>query len=309
MDAENVAVCRQFAMENLSHHQFLDTDAHKLKRRFNGLIERLSWCGQKRKADALRQLLSFLEEVAAQQQLRSDDCDNVLALLSFLASSPQKSAYDAISDDLKLLLAPKQAETETLKHILNEEPFSGDHWQTDNTTVSSDDDGAKDDDDISTDLENDKTLNFDDWHPHLDLKRYEIEAKRVAEKWMKELDRTQYWRRNRNFCPPSEVTFDALIPSSLVPSLQKHIYDKTKLPGDHPNNQLYLHEAELVRELLFLLTGESSSAIFRLESDFYTVFINYFFFLISLDQKAIPVVACHRERRCEIAGSTLRYRL
>lgn len=103
-------LCEQFAMSKVRHHNYLSVNSHEIRRRLNGLQERLSISNYQQYSDRLAVLCSAL--ISDPQCEKHYETDVQWSILSFLLEVAQRpeTALEKLSQNARLMsISPKSA--------------------------------------------------------------------------------------------------------------------------------------------------------------------------------------------------------
>lgn len=122
--AENVQLCEQFAMSKVRHHNYLSVNSHEIRRRINGLQERMSISNYQKYADRLDVLCSALiSDPMCEKHYETDVQWSVLCFLLEVAQRPETGLAKlsntklciAAKSGLEVAMTPPKPESPKLK--------------------------------------------------------------------------------------------------------------------------------------------------------------------------------------------------
>ncbi|XP_064652769.1 gamma-tubulin complex component 5-like [Lineus longissimus] len=96
---ENFPICLNFALSNFKYHRFLDVDSHKVTRAIDGIIEKFQVHSQQPKANSFKKLVDeFLEGPLPNENPKSDTHYALISLLLSLSEAPTKKKYQPLAE-------------------------------------------------------------------------------------------------------------------------------------------------------------------------------------------------------------------
>ncbi|TPX32138.1 hypothetical protein SmJEL517_g04723 [Synchytrium microbalum] len=238
----------------LRFHKYPSTDHMDIQRRLQGMVNKFSFAGLDAKSEALDDLVKQICKLT-----KSFDVYDLLSFILSMSESPTHAAWDApdaiIKQDPHSILK--------WKDVIASEPLEGYHWSR-QPQYENDDEGY------------DEGVVIEDHVSYVSYERAQSmeliknsAATLCRVEVLKELKTIQYWNRKPDSVCEQPFVFKQ--PTTLSPALAHH--EQTSLNHFHcPRGSLnYVSEIDLIREILFMLSGTESFVFKRHTSASYTV--------------------------------------
>ncbi|TPX41457.1 hypothetical protein SeLEV6574_g06074 [Synchytrium endobioticum] len=237
----------------LRFHKFGSTDRHQVHQRLERLVERFQLFGLDDRGSALESLINKVETVA------SSDITDCLRLILDLSDSPIRALWR--SYDLEQAEKAAEALNLTWQDIVQDDPLQGDHWSVrtmeGDEFLDGDDEGY--DEGIFTD-ESSRSASFVQTGKSGPLAKMLEAIQYERPLLLKGLKQIQYWNRQSESVP--DTIFDFNLPTTLSVALVRHEQKSVNHFHRASASTNYVSEVDLLREVLFLLSG-NAACIFR----------------------------------------------
>ncbi|KAI8380436.1 Spc98 family-domain-containing protein [Choanephora cucurbitarum] len=239
----------------LQYHKCTSTSDTEVNDAYKGLVEKFSIKGHSELAKAIEQykteLLSPARPVVSNEETHQSTLkyDMLRLLISLSSSLNQNYTY---APRLSHIL---QNKTLTWEDVIKDDPLEGDHWRQWSDEMSSENSDASDHMD-NYELEEDKGNDYSEPEPSMSLQHYRryhpiALDTRSDQDGLSHLMTQQYWLDDSNL-PEEELAGDALLRN---PCQMSHVLGKLLYHQAQRNQLKAITEANMVREILFLLRG------------------------------------------------------
>ncbi|ORX76752.1 hypothetical protein BCR32DRAFT_271083 [Anaeromyces robustus] len=260
-------------VEKIRFNTYTLTSSTYVNNTYQGIIEKFKISAQEKSAEDLEKFLKILDK--KREEKKNSKILEILTLFLNLSKSPTHHFYNTHYFDVKEEKIKKEL---TWDDILKDDPLTGDHWQIpnyesdssdteysenvfDNTFKSNETSFQKKefltkrineiDNNDSSIFENDNndTLHFNDINMN-------DSSTHILSKNLKNFGDSQYWNHVNNLrIQRLNTKFDISNPYTLDIGIIQGIKENSKIIPDLLLKTNYINEAEIVREILFMLMG------------------------------------------------------
>ncbi|XP_050418545.1 gamma-tubulin complex component 5 [Patella vulgata] len=250
-DDVNFDLCLQFVQSHVKYHRFLSVDSHKIIKTLNGICTKFSVHCQNDKAEALKTLTEKFELSPLSKQTTQTKTDGhyaVLSLLLELSNCPTENVFRE-----KQVVQPEvEPEFDWAGYLLADEDYYRSHY-LDSTYDSEDEEDTND---------------FNQGVAHLETIATESNdftgTVETQKNWLLRNLVIQYWNNDSK-----EDNATGRFPCS---NLHRN-WDRCLIEGNpfHVSRQSFITEIQLIREILWMLSGVSKSYVFIFEERRFSV--------------------------------------
>ncbi|KAJ8256152.1 hypothetical protein COCON_G00200160 [Conger conger] len=248
---QNFQTALKFAWSNFRFHRYLDVNSHEVQRSVNGIYEKLMLHSDLIKAQSWMELTEeFLNSPLPNVEgTKTDVHHSILALLLFLSDSPSNSNY---SERPRRNELEKEDDFDWGKYLMEGEEIETGPYP--DTPEWSEEESEEEDSEMSFSRE-DSGIQVDRT-PQEDHQVTWAVAEPDAQAWLEQQVVTPYWVSQAPRFPHS-----LHLHSNLLNVWDQHLYNTE--PLYHPEEKAFVTETQVIREVLWLLSGVRKSFIFQ----------------------------------------------
>ncbi|KAJ8253161.1 hypothetical protein GJAV_G00209790 [Gymnothorax javanicus] len=254
---QNFELALKFVWSNFRFHRFLDVNSHKVQRSVNGIYEKLMVHSDLSKAQSWIALTEeFLSSpLPGVEGSKTDVHHSILALLLFLSDSPSNSNYIERPRRKEL---EKEDDFDWGKYLMEGEEIENGPYP--DTPEWSEEESEEEDSQVSFSREDsgiqvDRTPQEDQDQTKKPVQATWTVAEPDAQSWLEQNVVTPYWKPRAPRFPHS-----LHLHSNLYNIWDQHLYNSD--PLYLPEEKAFVTETQVIREVLWLLSGVRKSFIF-----------------------------------------------
>ncbi|KAJ8399610.1 hypothetical protein AAFF_G00410210 [Aldrovandia affinis] len=258
----NFQMALKFAWSNFRFHRFLGVNSHKVQRTVDGIYEKLMIHSDLSKAQSWTRLTEeFLNSPLPNVEgTKTDVHHSVLALLLFLSDSPSNSNY---SERPRLKELEKEDDFDWGKYLMDGEELDTGPYP--DTPEWSEEESEEEDSQLSFSRE-DSGIQVD----RTPLEDQEQSKKTVQVSWRVTESDAQAWLEQHMVTPywvaqAPRFSHSLHLHSNLLNVWDQHLYNTD--PLYLPEEKAFVTETQVIREVLWLLSGVRKSFIFQQHDD------------------------------------------
>ncbi|XP_053166233.1 gamma-tubulin complex component 5 isoform X2 [Hemicordylus capensis] len=253
-----------FAWSNFRFHRFLDVSSHKLERIIEGIYEKLIVHSDLVKAASWKRLTEeFLNSpLPATEGTKTDTHYAILSLLLCLSDSPSNTNYAEKPRDKEV----EKEEFDWGKYLMEGEEFDfGPDVETPEwSEVSEDEEDTEPLSREDSGIQVDRTPQEDQDQNKKSVSHITWKGEPDARTWLEQHIVAQYWT-GRVLRFPHSLHFH----SNLAAIWEQHLYSSD--PLYMPEERILVTETQIIREIIWLLSGVKKLFIFQLNEGKITV--------------------------------------
>ncbi|KAI9093120.1 Spc98 family-domain-containing protein [Phlyctochytrium arcticum] len=220
--------------KQIQYHNFQTTNEHEIRRRYDGLIEKFTLCGQETKARVLGNGMRHLGLLSASLQLLTFDLLNLFLCLS---NDPLRQQYEPSP------LSSFKQHTLSWNEIVADDPLWGDHWESESGSETAVDDDWSEEEQSEEDV---KVSELDDVKEIVDSPALAVAVKK-----------RQYWTTPTTGNVEA-VEYNPVDACSLAPALAFYQSQRSEYMYRPASSTRYVREVDLVRDTLLMLSGRAT---------------------------------------------------
>ncbi|KAG9349514.1 hypothetical protein JZ751_027959 [Albula glossodonta] len=255
---QNFQMALKFAWSNFRFHRYLDVNSHKVQRTINGIYEKLMVHSDLSKAQSWKRLTEeFLDSPLPNTEgTKTDVHHSVLALLLFLSDSPSNSNY---SERPRVKELEKEDDFDWGKYLMEDEEMDTGPYP--DTPEWSEEESEEEDSQMSFSREDsgiqvDRTPLEDQDQSKKTVQVTWRVAEPDAQVWLEQHVVTPYW-----VAQAPRFSHSLHLHSNLLNVWDQHLYNTD--PLYLPEEKAFVTETQVIREVLWLLSGVTKSFIFQ----------------------------------------------
>ncbi|XP_036396340.1 gamma-tubulin complex component 5 [Megalops cyprinoides] len=255
---QNFQMALKFAWSNFRFHRYLDVNSHKVQRTVNGIYEKLMVHSDLSKAESWMRLTEeFLNSPLPNVDgTKTDVHHSILALLLFLSDSPSNTNY---SERPRMKELEKEDNFDWVKYLMEGEDIdTGPYPDTPEWSEeeSEEEDSQQPFSREDSGIQVDRTPLEDQEHSKNTVQVTWRVGELDSRAWLEQHVVTPYWVAHA-----PRFSHSLHLHSNLLNVWDQHLYNTD--PLYLPEEKAFVTETQVIREILWLLSGVKKSFIFQ----------------------------------------------